>query len=641
MALARSGQKGAALMVMLAILVLGAAWGLVSIANVPLNRTALQRQHNAKVLQEAKQALIGWVAHQAVQANEDDPGRFPCPQAWGDVDSSNEGRERATCILAPLPQRPAIGWLPWRSLGIPKPLDAAGEQLWYVVSPEWARPTSGANLVINSNAPPPALSLNGQPVVALLIAPGDAVNMQACGGVAARAQARTKMPPASDPDHFEYLECENAAAAVPFNFVNAGPAGSFNDQVLPITLADVLPAIEAAVAARFERDMAPQVRTAYSGGLWPAGQVLPFAAPFGDPAASNFQGAPVMSTGSASVVNGNATVTLSVAVTPSVAGRYLRLGSSPNAYRIAAHAAGTNTLTLSAPYPEATASAPYRIFAAEGLLPVTSSCAAGPRCDPAFVAWEGAATVTRISGGALHSYTCSAVAGPPSALNCTIRYSTGLLPYEPWIQVRLDATARNVGMALRQVDTAVSIAGATSQTVSAAAMNGDGSATLQFDARVDASPGGSLLATLGSLVCSLLGVIPACFENSITVPIAAFADHPVVDPGNATHNWFYRNNWHQVAYYAAAPNVTPSGPRLCVTGSTCLGAAFHAEDGRHRGLVLLTGRALAGQDRTIATPNNWLEAANNDGASPFTVRDPALMMNRSFNDRIAVIDKNP
>ena len=46
-------------------------------------------------------------------------------------------------------------------------------------------------------------------------------------------------------------------------------------------------------------------------------------------------------------------------------------------------------------------------------------------------------------------------------------------------------------------------------------------------------------------------------------------------------------------------------------------------------------------DPTVATPGNWLEAANNDGASPFTVRDPALMMNRSFNDRIAVIDKNP
>ena len=635
-----SEQRGAALMLMLVIIVLGASWWLLSSASAPLNRTALQRQHNAKVLQEAKEALIGWVAHEAVQANEDNPGRFPCPQNWGDVDSSNEGREGGTCILAALPARPAIGWLPWRTLGIPKPLDAAGEQLWYVISPGWARPTSGANLIINSNAAPPPLTLNGQPVVALLIAPGDALNMLACGGVAARTQTRTKLPPANDPDYFEHLECENAAVPAPLNFVNAGPAGSFNDQVLPITLTDVMPAIEAAVASRFERDMAPQIRTAYSGGLWPAGQVLPFAAPFGDPSTSNFQGAPVLGTGSASVVSGNSAVTFSVAITPSVAGRYLRLAGSPNAYRIAIHASGSNTLTLSAPYPESTASSAYQIFAAEGLLPVTSICSSpDPRCDPSFVSWQGG-TITRISGGDLQSYTCSAAAGPPSVLNCTVRYSTNLFPYEPWIRIRLDATARNVGMALRQVNTAVSIAGATSETVSAATMNSDGSATVQFDTRVEAYSGGSLLGVLGSLVCSILG-IPTCFENTIAVPIAAFADHPIVEPGNVTHDWFFRNNWHQTAYYAAAPNVTPSGPRLCVTGSTCLGVAFHADDGKHRGVVLLSGRSLAGAARPNGTLSDWLEGPNSDGGSPFAVRSPSAFINRTFNDRLVVIDKNP
>jgi hypothetical protein len=324
-----------------------------------------------------------------------------------------------------------------------------------------------------------------------------------------------------------------------------------------------------------------------------------------------------------------------------MAGRYLRLGGSPNAYRIAAHAAGTGTLTLSAPYPESTATLPYQIFAAEGLLPVTSSCTtADPRCDPGFVAWRSPATFTRTGGAIEATPTTCTVSGSPTTITCTVRYfSFPLLGIPDWMDFRLDATADNVGRALRQVNPAVPIADVASYTVGNLSLGSDASASIRVSGRTDSVATSILTGTLSGLTCGTLGLI--CLESTIIVPMAVFSDHPVVDPANTTHNWFYRNNWHQVAYYAAAPNVTPSGPRACVSGTTCLRAGFHADDGKHRGLVLLTGRALAGQDRTIATPGNWLEAANNDGATPFTVRDPALMMNRSFNDRIAVIDKNP
>jgi hypothetical protein len=149
---------------------------------------------------------------------------------------------------------------------------------------------------------------------------------------------------------------------------------------------------------------------------------------------------------------------------------------------------------------------------------------------------------------------------------------------------------------------------------------------------------------LGSLLCSvdIFGVtVPLCFEDTISVPIALFSDHPVVDPAIATYNWFYRNKWHEVAYYAAAPNVTPTGPRSCVTGSTCIGVTYHPDDGKHRGLVILSGRTLGGSARPNGSLSDWLEGGNADGASPFAVRSPTLMVNRTFNDHVATIDKNP
>ena len=58
-------QRGAALMAMLAVLILGAAWWAVTALSTPVDRTASERVHNARILQEAKSALVGYVAHRA------------------------------------------------------------------------------------------------------------------------------------------------------------------------------------------------------------------------------------------------------------------------------------------------------------------------------------------------------------------------------------------------------------------------------------------------------------------------------------------------------------------------------------------------------------------------------------------------
>jgi hypothetical protein len=142
--------------------------------------------------------------------------------------------------------------------------------------------------------------------------------------------------------------------------------------------------------------------------------------------------------------------------------------------------------------------------------------------------------------------------------------------------------------------------------------------------------------------------LEVCKAETISVPIAFLADHPILDPAvpNA-FSWFFRNNWHQVSYYALGPDVAPGGPGVC--GVNCVTVNFRTPAAGHRGILVIAGRSMGGQTRLapIAT-KDWLEDTNCDLAAPpapadcvpdrtFTARAPTLMINRAFNDRIAVI----
>src|SRR5712692_9799532 len=115
-------QRGAALIALLAVLVLGGMWYLVSrLSAASGDFTAANRKYNAAVLNHAKRALIGHVALQAAKQGEGNPGRFPCPEASGNVGGPLEGAVASNCTL------PAVGRLPWRTMGLEKLLDASGE----------------------------------------------------------------------------------------------------------------------------------------------------------------------------------------------------------------------------------------------------------------------------------------------------------------------------------------------------------------------------------------------------------------------------------------------------------------------------------------------------------------------------------
>lgn len=588
-------QHGATLLAMLVVLVLGAAWFTVTAIGNPIDRTAEERMHNAAILQEAKTALIGYVAHHAAMSGENDPGALPCPEAAGNIGTANEGIAAGNCTL------PAVGRLPWRTLGLDKWRDAAGEPLWYVVSPGWGKPNAATNTVINSNSTGQLTLEGAADVVGLIISPGRPLQVSASASCLARVQRRTTPSPAID--FRDYLECENATPA-DLTLASSGPAGSFNDQVLSVSGAEILPVIEAAVAHRFERDVAPLLRAAYSSGPWPGNPLLPFAAPFTNPDASDYRG-------SAAIVNG------------------LSQGLLPFSY-------STDPITGSA-------------------------CnAADRRCGATFVTWQASppAPAPTITGPLIvpTSVGCSSTS---TLVTCSFR-ATYLAGVPPAATFTLRHTADNVGMALRQFDTTVSMASVdpAGRVANGVSMNADGSALVQITGTTTQAPAGDLIADLlCGLIDPLLQLQLDCATYTISVPIGLLADHVLVrdDALQNPQHWFLRNRWHEISYYAVTAPISPSGaaPRGCTNGVDCLTANFAtpAPNDNRRGLLILAGRALAGQTRP-SPPNpiavrDWLEDANCDLAGPdcspdraFTLRAPTLVINRTFNDRIAVVDAN-
>ena len=611
-------QSGAALIIMLVILVLGAAWFLVSAVSSPQDRTALERAHNAKVLEQAKRALIGYVANEAARTGENNPGHIPCPEALGNIGGPNAGVEATFCAASPM------GRLPWRTLGIDQLRDAADEPLWLVVASGWRRVNAGTPTVINSDCDDvlstrlcstSRFTVDGVPraAVALIIAPGRAFQPgNQPPNCTAFNQTRAGIPVA---DPRNYLECQNAAAGT--TYVTTGPAGSFNDQVLVVSAADILPSIEAAVAQRFEKQFAPQIVGTYSNidgtnPAWPATtSVLPFAAPMADPTASNLKGT---------------RTTAGLATT----GTYQGL------------------LPLSRVRSRCTPIAP-----ATECPPV--DCTAAADCDPSFISWTGAPTM---AGPNVYGPNCT-VPAPGTEIVCQFHVRTPLLPiFGPppaSVSFTLNATALNVGMGLRQFQTNIPMSGVLpAGRAVTGALTANGSANITLTANADTSDldSGGLLGFVLNTVCGItlpLGLTIGCAMDEIRIPIAMFVDHPLTDVNDATYGWFRRNLWHEVTYYAVAPSVAPSGAGSCTSGTDCLSVSYRSPSNIYRGLLAFGGRPLSTtvppQVRPAATIADLFEGDNRlvgnaTPLAPFAARDPTLTVNRTFTDRIAVIDQN-
>src|SRR5690606_34348841 len=264
----RRSQSGAALILLAAILVMGFAGFLYATLNARLNETARTRNLNAEVLEQAKTALIGYVAKKVLDLTETVPGRLPCPESPGFAGGASEGQAAASCAPG-FPSNKTVGRFPWRTVGADRLVDANGEPLWYAVSPNLAL-DGGTAPTINSGTTG-QLRVDGvSDVVALIIAPGAALNTtpnsaQAAQGCFARVQRRDDRShvatSSTNPDFRDYLECENATATPDAAFgsaiVDNATNPVINDQLVYVTSRDILNAIQGPLAERVQKTVAP------------------------------------------------------------------------------------------------------------------------------------------------------------------------------------------------------------------------------------------------------------------------------------------------------------------------------------------------------------------------------------------------
>jgi hypothetical protein len=258
----RRTSGGFAFIVLLAFMTVGALYFFVS----QLDAAAIERKRDettALALAEAKEALIGWSA-----ANDSAPGRLPCPEDTSLIGTPNEGRAQSNCNAFP-----AIGRLPWKTLGLSQLRDGHGEPLWYVLSPGFRA------LPINSNTPP-QLTVDGAPgsAVAIILAPGPALP----------GQTRTAITAATPPSVATYLDLTNADGSA--TFVTNGPPAAFNDRLLTISHRDLFTAVERRVAGEVVEALltyfcgdSDNVNRANQTCLGPGGaRLFPRPAAFGD-----------------------------------------------------------------------------------------------------------------------------------------------------------------------------------------------------------------------------------------------------------------------------------------------------------------------------------------------------------------------
>jgi type II secretory pathway pseudopilin PulG len=226
----RHKQRGAALMVMLIIMVLGSAAFLVS----ALNSSSAQIERDKKTADALAQAKAALIAYAVTDANR--PGELPCPDANNDgvavpVDDYNG----SNCVSL-------IGRLPWQTLGLPELRDGSGEHLWYAVSDSFH--ANGANPLNSDTAG--TLTVNGNIAAANVIAIVFAPEQPLPGQV--RSAANINTPGA-------FLESVVITPTVYQQLTpNDLPRGAYtyNDQLLMITRDDLFPSVEKAVAKQFE-----------------------------------------------------------------------------------------------------------------------------------------------------------------------------------------------------------------------------------------------------------------------------------------------------------------------------------------------------------------------------------------------------
>lgn len=217
----QSRQRGAVLLIMLVIMVVGIAAVLVSSLNSSGLKNARQNT-NAAVLVQAKEALIGRAA-----SDPNRPGSLPCPDT--NDDGSGELLVGSECPSY-------VGRLPWKTLGIPDLRDGTGAPLWYALSRNFRDDNSNP---INSETLG-SLTISGNQaannIAAIVFAPGAPLCTQSRASNAAVNQ------------YLEAMTVVTATNATVANASNDCASTPYNDQHLAITAAQLIQPVEMRIA---------------------------------------------------------------------------------------------------------------------------------------------------------------------------------------------------------------------------------------------------------------------------------------------------------------------------------------------------------------------------------------------------------
>lgn len=289
----RGTQRGAALIVMMTVIVMGIAWYTVGALGKAVRSTADREIRTGAALSAARRALLDYVAAQAAQPDTTIPGRLPCPEPLSAA-AGSEG------IAAGCSDNTAtyVGRLPWRTLGVDQIRDGDGELLWYVLGRGFRQ--SPINFGSRDE-----IELDGvdRQAVAMIIAPGAALNTTSEAGTPPANCPRVNQQPRSVTAPFDpaaFLECGRATTPAPGNepqYKTDKTSPWTNDRIVTITAAELMDAIAGPVGDRLQRQVAAllgdwhQVEFTATGRSWGntyGFNYLPFASDWNNPSGGDF-----------------------------------------------------------------------------------------------------------------------------------------------------------------------------------------------------------------------------------------------------------------------------------------------------------------------------------------------------------------
>jgi hypothetical protein len=462
----------------------------------------------------------------------------------------------------------------------------------------------------------------------------------------------------------DYIECFNAATPA---FSTTGPATSFNDQVVPITVADLAPALEAVIAERTQREIAPTLRSAAfeldtnSPRRWvstaplPSGNPLiyPYAVPFTSPTTpvSNYRG--TTGTYQGLMPFASAASAVAFASTPP---NVIKTTSSGVLKTVNCSWESSDVYACTGEYEE---------DSGDPTLPVTLEMnATFTNVAMGFRARNTAALTAEARNGTSDPWITTGM-----STSKDLEMNDGGVAGKPRgsVTARLSATLPNVDAMgwghkalyrLRISRTVVADHPLLSATGRALRFSGGSSAIGSGNTVTGATSGasGAVQVLIDSGNWSTNNAQGVLFFSSVSGSFLSGEILQVSGSSKATAagtdfdiGWFARNEWYRNFYYATAQDNTPAVlPSVggCNSGN-CL--RFNDPGTRNiRALLVLAGRRLDTQVRPSAVLSNYVENQNADlgtlyeqrpaRMSKIAMAPPADPIFAPWNDRVVLVD---